>query len=186
MPHCSPREPPHLLPVVELVPAPFTSERAVDAVDHLMRSVGMEPVRLTKEIEGFVFNRLQGAVLREAYCLVRDGVITPTSLDTIMTAGLGRRWSVLGPFSTADLNTRGGIEVHAARLGDAYARMGADRGQEDPWNRDLVSAVANDLHARLRPEEWDDNVRRRDIALMILERCRRQHGASFGWTEPPS
>ncbi len=81
-----------------------------------------------REVEGFVFNRLQGAVLREAYCLVRDGVIAPGDLDLIVTEGLGLRWSVIGPFETADLNTRGGIASHAAKMGPAYQRMGAERG----------------------------------------------------------
>ena len=179
-----PGNPPHLLPIVELVPAPFTADWAVDRVEALMQSVGMSPVRLRTEIEGFVFNRLQGAVLREAYCLVRDGVISARDLDTAMVDGLGRRWSVIGPFATAELNTRGGIEAHAMRLGDAYARMGAERGQDDPWTDELVANVAAELHVVLAPEHWDENVRARDRALMILERCRREHAPIVQWIDP--
>ncbi len=170
-----PGNPPFLLPVVELVPAPFTAEWAVDQAEHLMLSAGLAPVRVRIELEGFVFNRLQGALLREAYCLVRDGVITPRELDSVVTNGLGRRWSVIGPFATADLNTRGGIEEHAKRLGSAYARMGAERGQDDPWTDELVQRVAADLHEYLMPADWDENVRARDRALMAFERCRREH-----------
>ena len=72
------------------MPAPFTDPHAVTRASELFLSVGMTPIHVRREIEGFVFNRLQGAVLREAY-------------------GLGRRWGVLGPFETAELNTRGGI-----------------------------------------------------------------------------
>jgi 3-hydroxyacyl-CoA dehydrogenase len=146
----------------------------------------MSPVRLRREIEGFIFNRLQGAVLREAYCLVRDGVVSALELDTIMTAGLGRRWSVLGPFATAELNTRGGIAAHAARLGGAYARMGAERGQDDPWTDELVTEVASDIHERLRPEAWEVNVRSRDRALMILEQCRRNNATTTDWLDSPA
>lgn len=170
-----PGNPPFLLPVVELVPAPFTAEWAIEQCEHLMRAAGRAPVRVRVELEGFVFNRLQGAVLREAYCLVRDGVVSPRELDSVVTNGLGRRWAVIGPFATADLNTRGGIEQHAKRLGSAYARMGAERGQDDPWTDDLVQKVAADLHQDLAPADWDDNVRARDRALMALERCRREH-----------
>ncbi len=95
----------------------------------------MSPVRVQREVEGFVFNRLQGAVLREAYCLVRDGVATPEDIDRVMRDGPGRRWSILGPFEVAELNTRGGIDAHAKLLGPAYARMGAERGQSDPWTK---------------------------------------------------
>jgi len=76
----------------------------------------MTPIDVRAEVEGFVFNQLQGALLREAYCLVRDGVVSPTDVDRIVRLGLGRRWSVLGPFATSDLNTRGGLERHAALL----------------------------------------------------------------------
>ena len=93
----------------------------------------MSPVLVKGEPEGFVFNRLQGALLREAYCLVRDGVISPADVDRVVKEGLGRRWAVFGPFETSHLNTRGGIRRHAELMGPAYERMGAERGQHDPW-----------------------------------------------------
>lgn len=168
-----PGNPPYLLPVAEIVPAPFTSERAVERVEELLRAAGMSPVRVRSEVEGFVFNRLQGALLREAYCLVRDGVVSADDVDRVVRDGLGRRWSVIGPFATAELNTRGGIRAHAERLGPAYARMGAERGQHDPWTPELVEQVAAQVHQSLPPERWEENVRRRDRALMVLERARR-------------
>jgi 3-hydroxyacyl-CoA dehydrogenase len=131
------------------------------------------------EPEGFVFNRLQGALLREAYCLVRDGVITPIDLDRVVTAGLGRRWGVLGPFATADLNTRGGLERHATVMGPAYERMGAERGQHDPWPAELVAMVASTLHERRSLDDWAANVALRDRALMLLDRTRQQDRATF-------
>ncbi|MEZ5904793.1 MAG: FAD-dependent oxidoreductase [Geminicoccaceae bacterium] len=119
-------------------PRPFTASGTVDAAADLLEAAGMVPVRLAKEAEGFVFNRLQGAVLREAYaCCVRDGVASVEAVDAVMRAGLGRRWAVIGPFETADLNIRGGIEAHSRRMGPAYARMGAERGQDDPWTPEL-------------------------------------------------
>jgi L-gulonate 3-dehydrogenase len=171
-----PGNPPYLLPVVELVPAPFTSETAVERAQAVFASAGMAPVVIRREVEGFVFNRLQGAILREAYCLVRDGVVSAGDVDTVVRDGLGRRMAVLGPFETAELNTRGGIEAHAQRLGPAYARMGAERGQHDPWTPELVADVAADLHRRLPPEEWDANVARRDARLAALESARRESG----------
>jgi 3-hydroxyacyl-CoA dehydrogenase len=94
-----------------------------------------------REVEGFLFNRLQGALLREAYCLVRDGVASVDDVDEVVRSGLGRRWALIGPFETSDLNTRGGIESHAAKMGPAYERMGAERGQHDPWTPELVAEV---------------------------------------------
>jgi L-gulonate 3-dehydrogenase len=170
-----PGNPPYLLRVVELVPGPATSPATVEKAAALLSAAGMAPVRLRKEIAGFVFNRLQGAVLREAYCLVRDGVIAPEDVDLVMRAGLGRRWSVLGPFETVELNTRGGIDAHAKIMGPAYARMGAERGQVDSWEPELVSEVSASVRRRLPREAWEDNVAWRDHALMMLERCWREH-----------
>jgi L-gulonate 3-dehydrogenase len=167
-----PGNPPYLLPIAELVAAPFTDEEVVDRTRTLLAAVGMSPVLVGAEIEGFVFNRLQGAVLREAYCLVRDGVVDVDDVDRVMRDGLGRRWSVVGPFETADLNARGGIAAHAARLGPAYERMGAERGQHDPWTPELVAKVTAARRARLPLDRWEERVAWRDRALMAVERAR--------------
>jgi hypothetical protein len=74
----------------------------------------------------------------------------------------------MGPFETADLNTRGGIAVHARRLGPAYARMGAERGQDDPWTDELVEQVTRERRALLPLEEWEERVAWRDRALAAL------------------
>ena len=160
-----PGNPPYLLPVVELVPAPFTDPAIVDRVETTMQQAGMSPVRLRKEIEGFIFNRLQGAVLREAYCLVRDGVADVDDIDRVVREGIGRRWAVIGPFETADLNTRGGIAEHARRLGPAYARMGAERGQDDPWTPELVEHVTAERRRLLPLDQWEERVAWRDRQL---------------------
>lgn len=174
-----PGNPPYLLSVAELVPAPFTAPSTIDAAATLLAAAGMLPVRLEKEVEGFVFNRLQGAVLREAYNLVRDGVASVEAIDTVMRAGLGRRWAVIGPFETADLNVAGGIAAHAARMGRAYARMGRERGQTEPWadpwaDAALVARVAAERRALLPLDAWQGRTVWRDRALMALERCRRR------------
>jgi 3-hydroxyacyl-CoA dehydrogenase len=171
-----PANPPYLLPVVELVPAEFTDPALVERTAALLATVGMSSVLVRREIEGFLFNRLQGALLREAYCLVRDGVASVEDVDRVVRDGLGRRWAVIGPFETAELNTRGGIEAHAEKLGPAYARMGADRGQDDPWTPELVARVAGELHERLPPERWEERVAWRDDVLIALERARRESG----------
>jgi len=168
-----PANPPYLLRVAELVPAPFTDAAIVKRASNILESAGMTPVLVKREIEGFVFNRLQGAMLREAYCLVRDGVVSANDLDRLVREGLGRRWAVLGPFATSDLNVRGGLKQHAARMGESYARMGAERGQHDPWTPDLVKLVADEIQTELPADEWEENVVRRDLSLMILQRAIR-------------
>jgi 3-hydroxyacyl-CoA dehydrogenase len=168
-----PANPPHLLPIVELVGAPFTAAAVVERAFALLEAAGMSPVRVRREVEGFVYNRLQGAVLREAYCLVRDGVVSVEDLDRVMREGLGRRWAVVGPFETVDLNTRGGIAEHARRMGPAYERMGAERGQHDPWTTELVELVAAQRRSILPLERWEERVEWRDRALIAQELGRR-------------
>jgi 3-hydroxyacyl-CoA dehydrogenase len=168
-----PANPPYLLPVVEVVPAPFTEEEPLQRTLELMRSVGIAPVVVRKEIEGFVFNRLQGAMLREAYRLVEEGVVGAEDLDRLVRDGPGRRWALIGPFETADLNTPGGIEAHAARMGPAYSRMGAERGENEPsWPPPLVAEVAAERRRLLPLEEWEERVAWRDRALIEIARAR--------------
>jgi 3-hydroxyacyl-CoA dehydrogenase len=163
-----PGNPPYLLPVIEVVPSGCTSPATVERAMHVYRSAGLRPVLVRREVEGFVFNRLQGALLREAYCLLRDGVATVDDIDELVRSGLGRRWSVMGPFETADLNTRGGLASHAEKMGPAYQRMGAERGQHDPWTAELVATATEQRRKLLDLADWDERVRWRDEQLMRL------------------
>lgn len=172
-----PANPPYLLRIVEIVPAPFTNPKVVDRTARLLEGLDMSCVRLGSEIEGFAYNRLQGALLREAYCLVRDGILSVGDIDRLVRDGLGLRWSVIGPFETSDLNTRGGIDAHALRMGPAYARMGRERGQHDPWTEDLVSRVSAARREALPLDRWRQRGNERDRALMALLRARRQDPA---------
>ena len=138
----------------------------------------LSPILVKKEPLGFVFNRLQGAVLREAYCLVRDGVATVEDIDRMVRDGLGLRWSVTGPFETVDLNTQGGIASHAEKLGAAYAAMGMERGQRDPWTTELVKQVEAERRALLPLSEWQSRVRWRDRELMSVISARRRNACN--------
>jgi 3-hydroxybutyryl-CoA dehydrogenase len=102
--------PPHMIPLVEVVPGTQTAAEAVHETVALMQAIAMEPVVLAKAIPGFVGNRLQFAVLREALAIVRSGAASPEVVDTVMKASLGRRYSVMGPFEAADL---GGLDTLA-------------------------------------------------------------------------
>lgn len=169
-----PGNPPYLIRVVELAPAPFTAPETVDSVRDLFRRAGMVPITVQEEVDCLVFNRLQGALLREALCLVRDGVVTPEDLELVLTEGLGLRWSVIGPFTTADLNTRGGIRAHAGGVGAAYARLAVERGADNPWDSEVVEQVAADVELRFPESAREDRVLWRDRELMRLQAERRR------------
>ena len=100
--------PPHLIPLVEVVPGEKTSQEVVDITWALMEKIGKKPVSLLKEAPGFVGNRLQFALLREALHCVQEGIATAEAVDTICKYSIGRRLSVTGPLETADL---GGLDI---------------------------------------------------------------------------
>ncbi len=141
-----------VLRVVELVPAPGTLPETMARADAIFAGAGFAAVKLGHEIEGFVLNRLQGAILREAYRLVDEGVTDVAGIEAGVRLGLGPRWAFSGPFETAELNTPGGIVAHAARMGPAYRRMGEARGETVDWRPALVARVAAERRAVL-PEE---------------------------------
>jgi 3-hydroxybutyryl-CoA dehydrogenase len=95
--------PPYLVPLVEILRNEHTSGATVTAVCNLLTRIGKRPVVIQQEIPGFVANRLQGALLREALWLVQKGVVTPQDIDTIITGGIGKRWAVAGPFEIFEL-----------------------------------------------------------------------------------
>lgn len=132
------------------------------------------PVAVKCKIEGFVFNRLQGALLREAYFLVGEGVVTPRDVDTLVREGLGRRWSVTGPFATSKLSTRGGTAQHAEVIGAVYARIGSARGADDPWVPQTISCVMDEWNELLPADNWEANVLRRELAMVTLEGLRQR------------
>ena len=87
-----------------------------------MTSAGQVPATVNKEVDGFALNRLQGALLAEAFRLLADDVISPTDLDALVKHGLGLRWSFMGPLETIDLNAPGGLTDYCDRYGPLYRR----------------------------------------------------------------
>ena len=95
--------PPHLIRLVEVVQGPHTAPAVIESTLTLLREIGQEPVHVHRDVPGFVGNRLQHALWREAIALVADGVCDAETVDAVVTAGFGRRLAVMGPLETADL-----------------------------------------------------------------------------------
>lgn len=159
--------PPYLLPLVELCPAPWTSAAAVESVRALMQRAGRQVATMHKEAEGFILNRLQGALLAEAFRLVADGIAEPAAIDTVMKGSLGLRWSFMGPFETVDLNAPGGIADFCARYGGLYERL---QQQMPPraWDEELVGRVAAERRSALPVDAIVMRQAWRDRRLMAL------------------
>ncbi len=140
-----PVNPPHLVPVVELCGAPWTSQATKDYAREVMLGVGQVPIDVKREVDGFVLNRLQVALLTEALRLVQEGVVSPQDLDATVAHGLGLRWSFMGPFETIELNAPQGIADYCERYVPWFRRYMADLPTPAVWNDEAWSRVA---------EEW--------------------------------
>ncbi len=168
-----PVNPPHLVPVVELCGAPWTSPDVIARARTIYESVDQAPITVNRELEGFVLNRLQVALLSEAFRLVGEGVVTPQDLDKTLAEGLGLRWSFMGPFQTIELNAPGGIPDYCARYGPFFRRYMADAPTAAVWdqaNIDRVIAAWGRSPSReevLRLSAWRD---RRLAALKAHKR----------------
>ena len=137
-----PVNPPHLVPVVELCGAPWTSDETKARAREVMQSVGQVPIAVKREIDGFVLNRLQVALLTEAFRLVQDGVVSPQDLDDTVRHGLGLRWAFMGPFETIELNAPGGIADYCERYVPWFRRYVADLPKPSVWDDDAWPKAA--------------------------------------------
>ena len=171
-----PVNPPYLVPVVEIVPSPDTSPAVTEFTASLMAAVGQSVVHVRREVEGFVLNRLQAVLLREAWALVEDGVATCEDIDKTIRDGLGWRWSFMGPFETIDLNAAGGVADYAQRLGPLYRRIADSRSHQDEWSPALIQAVEGQRREYLAQDELESRREWRDRALMAFSAQRRTSG----------
>lgn len=162
-----PVNPPHVIPVVELCPSPDTVPDVMNRADALMRDVGQVPVRLSREIDGFVLNRLQAVLLAEALSLVEQGIVSPEGLDDTVCHGLGRRWTLLGPLATINLNAPGGVADYLDRYGPTMARLSDSAARGEAFTRKAGEITAAALPGSDRVAELS---RSRDRMLAALDK----------------
>ncbi len=147
-----PFNPPHLVPLVEVVGGEQTSEEAIESAMAVMRHLGKQPIRLRRELPGHVANRLQAALWREAYYLVGEGVVSVSDLDLAISSGPGLRWALLGPFATQHLSGGdGGLEHVLEHLGPPMVEWWEDLGAPEltpELIRTLVAGVREELGGR--------------------------------------
>ncbi|QUS40496.1 3-hydroxyacyl-CoA dehydrogenase [Tardiphaga alba] len=136
-----PVNPPHLVPLVELCGAPWTSQQTIDRARAIYREIGQVPVTVNREINGFILNRLQGALLAEAFRLVGEGYVSAEDLDHTVKDGLGLRWSFLGPLETIELNAPGGIPDYCARYTGFYKELAAAAAGPEVYQSPNVDRV---------------------------------------------
>lgn len=170
-----PVNPPHLIPLVELVGAPWTAPAVIAKAKAVYEAAGQVPIIVKREIEGFILNRLQAVLLSEAFRLVGNGYVTPQDLDKTLKDGLGRRWSFMGPFETIELNAPGGISDYCRRYGKSLSALSA----ADPaiYSGENLTRILAQWDKAPTPDQLAARMRWRDRRLAALSAHQRSQPA---------
>jgi 3-hydroxybutyryl-CoA dehydrogenase len=163
--------PPYAVPLVEIVPHAQTTAAAMQMAKDWVTTLGNTPVVLQKEVAGFVGNRLQYAMLREALWLVQQGIATPEEIDDIVTLSLGRRYAVIGPLATADL---GGLDTFLTISRQLMPQLANNQTplqiMEDAVAAGKLGAKSGAGLLPWPPEKLQSTLQRRQTALMTRRR----------------
>jgi 3-hydroxyacyl-CoA dehydrogenase len=162
-----PVNPPHVVPVVEVLPGKATDPDIVSRTITFLRAVGQTPVLMQRYAPGFLLNRMQAALVREAIHLVESGVADVDAVDAVIRDGLGLRWALMGPFGVGNTNADGGLREYFARYGKAYIELMNDLGptptftpeQIERWGRATDAMTGGAPRDRLRA--WRDRLVRK-------------------------
>jgi 3-hydroxyacyl-CoA dehydrogenase len=175
-----PINPPYLIPAVEVVPAPWTDPAVVARTRAFLIAAGHAPLVMARELDGFIMNRMQGALLEEAFRLVDEGYATTDDVDVGIRDGLALRWSFMGPFETIDLNAPGGVRDYVTRYQSIYERLFPQMQHRADWAGPVLDRVEAERRARLAEGELGRRQVRRDRRLMALAAYKRASDGEFG------
>jgi len=166
-----PVNPPHVIPVVEVLPGQTTRIDVLQEALVFLKSVGQSPVEMDRYIPGFLLNRLQAALLREAIALVESGAASVDAIDTVVRDGLGLRWALLGPFGTAHGNADGGAGEYYRMYRESYSSLWEELATAPELSDDVVNRIHGGVEAIYGPDavtvlnDWRDRSVRRIRAL---------------------
>jgi L-gulonate 3-dehydrogenase len=175
-----PINPPYLIPAAEIVPAPWTDPAFVERAATFLRAAGHAPIVMKREIDGFVMNRLQGALLEEAFRLVDQGYAGVEDVDVGIREGLALRWSFMGPFETIDLNAPAGVRDYADRYQGIYSGIFRSTQWRVDWSGPVMDAVESERRKRLGADRLGERQAWRDRRLMALAAHKRWADKNIG------
>ncbi len=167
-----PVNPPHLIPLVELCGTPETAPENIAIADRFMRHIGQSPVRLAREVEGFLLNRLQWALMGEALHLIGEGLCSPLDIDRVMVDGLARRWAFIGPFMVAHLNASQGVTGYYGGLAEAIARVQASLRTDYSPSAAVMERLASAMESQVPTADIAEHQARRNHRLLAIAAVR--------------
>jgi 3-hydroxyacyl-CoA dehydrogenase len=169
-----PLNPPYLIPAAEVVPAPWTDPAIVARTAELLRAAGHAPIVMKRELDGFVMNRLQGALLEEAFRLVANGHASVDDVDIGIREGLALRWCFMGPFETIDLNAPGGVRDYVERYEGIYQAIHPSMRERADWTGPVLKEIEAERRKRLPATQLPERQAWRDRRLMALAAHKRR------------
>jgi carnitine 3-dehydrogenase len=170
-----PFNPPHLIPLVEVVGGKLTSSDAVQRALAFYTAIGKKPIHLHREMKGHVANRLQAALWREAFYLVEQGVVSVAEIDTAIANGPGLRWALLGPFLNLHLSGgNDGIRHFLEHLGPPIENWWRDLGNISITPQ-LINQLEDGIKAELEPFDLARMTAQRDDVLLSLLELKQRH-----------
>ncbi|WP_342640092.1 3-hydroxyacyl-CoA dehydrogenase [Rhodoligotrophos ferricapiens] len=175
-----PINPPYLIPAAEIVPSPWTDPEVVEQTRALLVSAGQAPIVMKRELDGFVMNRLQGALLEEAFRLVADGYASVEDVDIGIREGLALRWSFMGPFETIDLNAPGGVRDYVERYNGLYQNLFNQMQRRADWLGPVLDQIESERRQVLPSADLHERQVWRDRRLMALAAHKRKAATDIG------
>jgi 3-hydroxyacyl-CoA dehydrogenase len=161
-----------VVPCVEVLPGAATDPDVVTRTVAFQKSVGQTPVLMNKYVFGFMLNRMQAALIREAINLVESGVADVDAVDSCIRDGLGLRWALMGPFGVGNTNADGGIREYYRKYGQAYVQLlKALEGPAPSFSNEMIDRIGTGTEKMVGkatvPEilRWRDRMIRKIRAL---------------------
>lgn len=174
-----PFNPPHIIPLVEIVGGEKTSPAAIEQAISFYTSIGKKPIHLRKEVVGHVANRLQAALYREVVYLIAQGVVDVTDADTAVSWGPGLRWGVMGPNLLFHLGGgQGGIQHFIEHLSGPVSTWWKDLGTITEFSSEAKQAIVEGVLAEAGTRSIEQLERERDEVLLGLLALRAQDGSA--------
>jgi len=175
-----PINPPYLVPAAEVVPAPWTAREIVERTRDFLLAAGHAPIVMKRELTGFVMNRMQGALLEEAFRLVADGYASAEDVDIGIREGLALRWSFMGPFETIDLNAPGGVRDYVERYQGIYEELFPQMRRRVDWAGGVLDTIERERREKLPRDKLGARSLWRDRRLMALAAHKRRASKDIG------
>lgn len=168
-----PVNPPYYVPLVEVVPAPWTDPDVAKRTRDIMEEIGQAPVSLSREVAGFALNRIQYAILNEVYHLVADGILDVKDMDRVMSEGLGMRYAFLGPLETAHLNAEG-FANYCERYAPTIYSVSKDFKPVPKFEGPVAQEMSKQLEALVPLDKLQERRNWRDFCLTKLSQLKKE------------